>query len=481
MYNFWWGIVVVTTSTIGYLFAFQQQKKRNLSSALSLLVVCGFILRIYTALDANLHEWDERYHALVAKHLILHFLKPTLYETPILPYTFSEWTTNHIWLHKQPLPLWLIAVSLKTFGMHAWAVRLPSVILTTIGICLMYDLAKQLYNEHIAFIAAFLFSIHGAIVELSSGRRATDHIDISFMFFVLLACWLSVRHATKSNLRYAVAIGVAIGAAILCKWLPALVVIPIWMFFAHRNISKVKLLAHVLVALVATAIICLPWQLYATNHFHKEAIYEYAFNARHMSEALSGQGGNFFYHFEHLRMGYGDLIYLPVAWYTISSLMNKNFNAIGITLWFWLPYLFFSFCATKMPAYTLFAAPAIFVVTAVAFFKFKDGRQYAPRWLTLLFVYCLLLLPVRYSIERIKPFHMMTRNPDWNRAIEQFANTDANKSNTIVFNCEHFIEMMFATHVTAYNYLPSQQALLELRANGYQLWMQRGNMFVPLK
>jgi len=39
------------------------------------LILCGFILRFYTASDLFLHSWDECYHALVAKNLIQHPLE----------------------------------------------------------------------------------------------------------------------------------------------------------------------------------------------------------------------------------------------------------------------------------------------------------------------------------------------------------------------------------------------------------------------
>ena len=69
--------------------------------ALCLIVILGFGLRAYSASDRYLHNWDERYHALVAKNMIEHPLRPTLYENPVLPFDSKDWERNHIWLHKQ--------------------------------------------------------------------------------------------------------------------------------------------------------------------------------------------------------------------------------------------------------------------------------------------------------------------------------------------------------------------------------------------
>ena len=179
-------------------FAYTHHKKDSNTQALALLVICGLLLRLFAASNSYLHAWDERYHALVAKHLIDHFLTPTLYEHPLLPYDYKNWTCNHIWLDKQPLALWLMALNIKVFGLHPWAVRIPSVLLSTIGIKLVYNIGKSLYNSNTAFIAAFLFSIHGLIIELTAGRTDTDHVDIAFLFFVLSGIWGSVNYSLKT-------------------------------------------------------------------------------------------------------------------------------------------------------------------------------------------------------------------------------------------------------------------------------------------
>ena len=125
------GISVLVFCTICLIYSWIFYKKNFFKAALFLLVLCGLVLRIYVASDHYLHDWDERYHALVAKNLIQHPLKPTLYDNPLLEYDYRNWSGNHIWLHKQPLPLWFIAFSLWLIGINEMAVRLPSIILST--------------------------------------------------------------------------------------------------------------------------------------------------------------------------------------------------------------------------------------------------------------------------------------------------------------------------------------------------------------
>ena len=95
------------------LIASYRAWKAGASRTSLLCIVCfGAIFRMYMAMDQFLHPWDERYHALVAKHLIAHPLVPTLYDSPVLPYDYRDWMANHVWLHKPPLALWFAASSM---------------------------------------------------------------------------------------------------------------------------------------------------------------------------------------------------------------------------------------------------------------------------------------------------------------------------------------------------------------------------------
>jgi len=95
-----------------YVIVFRNAGRGQYRTALFLILVASLTLRLYAASDRCLHMWDERYHALVAKHLITHPLTPTLFESPVLDYDLTNWTANHVWLEKGPIPLWALSGSL---------------------------------------------------------------------------------------------------------------------------------------------------------------------------------------------------------------------------------------------------------------------------------------------------------------------------------------------------------------------------------
>lgn len=102
------SLLIITLSVFAFYF------KKNINFSLILLILGGISLRLFAVyLDPFLNIWDERFHALVAKNMIDNPLEPMLFKNPVLPYNYENWTSNHIWLHKQPLFLWQISFFLK--------------------------------------------------------------------------------------------------------------------------------------------------------------------------------------------------------------------------------------------------------------------------------------------------------------------------------------------------------------------------------
>ena len=282
------GVLFLIVITAIFIAAFRSFKKEKPSHSLILIVIGGFILRgwcIYQ--DGFLFAWDERYHALVAKNLAENPLLPVLYKNPLLDYDYRQWTINHVWLHKQPLSLWLMAGSIKLLGASEWAIRLPSLLLSTIGIYLTFRIATFFKDEKTGLLAAFFHAVNGLAIEIATGRQSTDHPDNVFFFFIELGVWCTIVFFKRQSVINLIAIGVCTGLAILSKWLPALIVLPIFFILNfNKPITKsdsvqtiallqgspfggkrwLKIILNCFVILFITALVALPWQFYIFYH-----------------------------------------------------------------------------------------------------------------------------------------------------------------------------------------------------------------------
>jgi len=462
------GIAVFLASGILFYAAFRLARKTRFAAALALIIFTGLGLRLYLSLDCYLHPWDERYHALVAKNLIRHPLKPTLYDNPVLPFDYRNWTENHIWVHKQPLPLWSMAAGMALFGVNEIGARIPSILLSGLAVLLTYLIGARLFSRKIGLLAAFLHAIHGMIIELTAGRIATDHIDVFFLFFVELAVFLAVLSAQRKRLILDILTGAAIGLAILCKWLPALVVIALWFILRFEFFDR-RLIGRAAVILFAAAVVVLPWQVYIHARYPAEAAWESGFSVRHMTEALDSHSGPWFYHLMVMQRSFGEIIYLPVVW--ILYRLFRKFSArrrLFLVAWIAIPYLFFAFVRTKMQAYAVFAAPALFLLTAYFFYYLKrTARKWKPGWLPAVVMILAVALPVRYSIDRLRIFRPQERRPEW---IAEIKNLKIGlPPGTVIFNHPRPIETMFYTDYVAYGRLPTRDEVEIVKGKGHPL------------
>ncbi len=474
MANLVTGIMAVLICFGGYILSARYQQKNNYTLAIALLMLCGLILRAYTASDMFLHPWDERFHALVAKNLMHQPFRPVLYENPVLPYDLTNWTANHIWLHKQPLTLWIISLSFRVLGCNEIALRLPSVLLSTIAIYLTYYAGRSLISRKAGYFAALLFSLNGLVIELAAGRASTDHIDIFFLFFIELAIVFSIAFAKSGKSLFNILAGLCTGLALLTKWLPALTVLPVWILLVMNSgkQSRGRTAVQFILLVSLAALIALPWQIWIFSKYPAEAGWESAYNIRHFTEVIEAHTGPFYY-FNKLRINYGELIYIPLAWFLWKTLRKPvNKERLAITAWLLTPFIFFSFAQTKMQAYILFTCPALFLMTGEFLESLSDGRQLPfPRWMRLSLAVLLIALPVRYSIERMKPFRITERNPVWAKELRELGREGIKKG--ILLNYPRPAEAMFYTSLTAYRELPSPEVIEELKNKGYTVLISR--------
>ena len=96
-----------------------------------------------------------------------------------------------------------------------------------------------------------------------------------------------------------------------------------------------------------------------------------------------------------------------------------------------------------MQAYILFIAPALFLITSEFFFTLNEYKKnYKLKWLFNFILLLFIALPIRYMIERVKPFENGNRNPGW--VVDLRRLNDRNISNGILFNyfSQMFVKMI---------------------------------------
>lgn len=378
-----------------YLFV---HKKRNLS--LIALTLSAFFLRYFMAdLDPFLSEWDERFHALVARNMMDSPFKPMLRKDPIVGYEYTAWCCNHIWLHKQPLFLWQMALSMKIFGVSELTMRLPSVLLGALMTPLLYRVAfLHTKSKTLAYSTALFMCLSWFQLELISGYFGMDHNDLSFSFYVLASIWAYIEYINNKKLSWVVLIGVFAGCAILNKWLTGLLVYSAWIIniIVHINSKETRTeLLHLLLSLSICLLIFLPWQLYILNAFPKEASFEFAYNSKHIFTPIEGHKGSNEFYFNHFKEYFGKFVWVFVLVGTLVSLVRRPLSKINLALLIYIAvvYIFFSLVAqTKLITYFFIVVPIGYVYMTKALQIVRSIPCYGNVMFTLLTIICCVFI-----------------------------------------------------------------------------------------
>lgn len=365
---FYVGIVLLLVAAI-------LQYKQKSKYAIGILFFAAFFIRLFVAhLDPFLHDWDEKFHALVARNMMDYPFKPMLKTEILVPYEYTAWCCNHIWLHKQPLFLWQMALSMKIFGISEFTIRYPSVLMGALMVPMVYRISK-LYTKDsfVAFGAALFMCLSYYQLDLISGHKGMEHNDVAFGFYVLASIWAYTEYINKKSLKWVLLIGLFAGCAILNKWLTGLLVFSAWGINTLLNIKHTdtkKEIIHLIIALSVCVLVFLPWQLYIFQAFPKEAAYEFSFNSRHIFEAVEGHIGHNEHYFHLFPKYFGVAIWVLVLVGLIISIAGKHLTKkinIALAVYAGSVYIFFSLIVqTKVDSYFYVVAPLCYIYMAVA-------------------------------------------------------------------------------------------------------------------
>lgn len=365
-------------------------RRRRPCAAALLLALAGLVFRADLSDRAWLGKWDERYHAVVARNLVEHPLRPTLNEFPLEDHPPSAWTESHLWLHKPPGALWPISASLALLGPDEHAVRIPSLFAAWLGVLCTFALGRHFFGTPAGLLAAGFHAWNGRSALVASGLRATDHVDTLVAFFVELAALLGVLAARRlraapSGWVLAAGCGLATGYGVLTKDAPALVaLVAFGTALLVERLSWRRRLAAGLLAAASAAAVFVPWRLYTAHAFPEHAAWATRRALRYFTHVVDGQGGPWTFHLENLPDHFGPLAPLALALFAVRALREPG-RGLALLAWIAVTYAVFSVAPTKMDSYVFVAAPAVWsALGAVAVLPAglpEGSRRRAAAWI----------------------------------------------------------------------------------------------------
>jgi len=344
------------------------------------------LLRFRNLGHKTIKYWDELFHAIVARNMTKHPLMPTLYEQPYLPYDYTNWTANHIWLHKPPIPLWQIAMSYYMFGVNSFALRLPSALFSGLSVFITFATGSELYDKKVGFVAAFLFAINPLIMGLVHGYIFSDHINIAIVFWVQLSCYLLIKGIKTGKTKYYILCGIAQGLGYLSKSYLCMVAFVIMagifiltkigLLKAYRENISIRKIAF---QLLSSIIISLPWVIFCLIKYPKEFIQENNMVLAHLYTEVEIWRKPWDCHLFDYMPGHYPYWYLIVMvsfiFMIIYAIKYRNFRDMFVVIWIMGVITPLSISVSKVPAGMDIATSALLICFAAVAFRMIRENQ----------------------------------------------------------------------------------------------------------
>lgn len=415
---------------------------------------------------------------------------PMLYSNPVLPVDYTSWTRNSIWLHKQPLFLWQIALSFKLFGINELALRLPSIIMSSIMVLFIYRMGKLSVNERVGYYAGLLWALNCFALTLVSGIATCDHNDVAFVFYVTASFWAWMEYNHSGKRYWILFIGLFAGMGVLVKWLTAFLVFSGWGLALLLNKEKRKNVASWIdigsAAVVAT-LIFLPWQLHILHTYPEIARYNYSLNSDHFVHAVHGHDGDSLFYWNNLRLLYGDLLIVPSLIVLCLLIFYRKISSkeyrIAFFTWLIIVYAFFTLAATKMNAFVLPVASVVLLSIATGIdllFSWISKKLHRAAVYTISVAVLVAISLLIFNAEQHQRLHTSWQDTNGYRKLREadtrmFKRLDKElpqgKGQWVIFGCRAYehVPVMFYTDHIAYDLVPSEETINDLLSKGYRI------------
>lgn len=283
-------------------------------------------------------------------------------------------------IEKPPLYFWITAFSIKLFGFHEYAIRLPMSILATLTVFFTYYIGKKIKTPKFGFYTATIMMANVFFIMLT-------RVAIIDMVFTALLTWtiyfgLLTEFVKDNNKKWCwTAFYLCMSFAFLAKGLLA-IVFPCAIIGIHRIINKsVKEIfkpQYILSGLVLFLLINLPWHLAMYKEYGFEFIWVY-FILHHFERLVNadalGKTRPFLYFIPVFFVGF-----LPWSLHFIGAIVDffkkKMFEdkyVLFFAIYFIIIFGLFSAASGKLPTYVLPAVPPAAFLTAY-FIYAKDSK-----------------------------------------------------------------------------------------------------------
>ncbi|TYB35136.1 glycosyltransferase family 39 protein [Micromonospora sp. AP08] len=136
----------------------------------------------------------------------------------------SSDAANSITIDKTPASLWLMALSVRVFGLSSWSILVPQALLGVASVGVLYAAVRRWYGP----IAGLLAGAVLAVTPVATLMFRFNNPDALLVFLLVAAAYATVRAVETASTRWITLTGALVGLGFLTKMLQAFLVIPVF-------------------------------------------------------------------------------------------------------------------------------------------------------------------------------------------------------------------------------------------------------------
>lgn len=390
-----------------------------------------------------------------------------------MSHNVEDWSSCETWLAKPPLALWFMALSMKIFGVNEIALRLPSLIFSTLTIYIVYLIGRKLYSNNVGLMSAFFYSINGILYEINIGLLSGDHVDTLFHLLFHISIYALISKNTFSSIKIGIFIGCIVGFAFLTKWIMAFFIIfvgTIYIIYVRKDI--IQLLKFLSSLTLAFVIISFPWLCWIFRQFPIEAnlILKGMFSP--ITSVVQEHNGSILYYLDSIRINVNELVYLPIIFLVVKFITRMTKERFLLLSWIMIPLVLLSLSSTKREVYILMAATPLFISISVFILYLNQIKfKYVKYSVFIIILQSLFYIAaVRYSVERVKPWNARLTKPDYRLEIENLIhNSNVPSDSIVIVNERYYIDARFYYNVIGYRYV-NDSIINTIKSKNYKVY-----------
>ncbi|WP_431279526.1 glycosyltransferase family 39 protein [Leifsonia poae] len=164
----------------------------------------------------------------------------------------SSDAANSITVDKPPASLWIMALSVRLFGLSSWSILVPEALMGVATVWLVYCTVRRHFSARTALLAGGVL----AITPVAALMFRFNNPDALLVLLLTAATYFTLRGIESGRMRWVLLAGAAVGFGFLTKQLQAFLILPVLagVYLTAAPISWKKRFGHLFAALGAVVV-----------------------------------------------------------------------------------------------------------------------------------------------------------------------------------------------------------------------------------